>query len=366
MIALRSIISFESFINQERDSLSWYDRLPLDGVSVAPLPGLYSIVQLRERLLASYQPDCCDLELLAAHLLGANELPLPHDPWRKLTAKLSYWMAQELTYNGNRLLRMQLQRLVYYIETLIADAPHLRDLDLIVEEHTHLSAKPWDWLHLKDSTWWIASGSPSIFRTIGDTRQCWNLPLPTQLDVLSDTCLSVGSIYSAGAYLFESGQFKKLVHPKPVLVVFEHKQMRFFLDHDGSLWRDQPREWIMRLPCRQIHFARYWEGRLYCMDNSAYGSITVLDLGMLSASRRATLPVRVCNDIGFGSDGYFLIDKQQGSIYKFDLDFVFQDQALSFGRGYGRLLDPVSIHVDIDSIAVTSWLDDKVTILRYF
>jgi hypothetical protein len=61
-----------------------------------------------------------------------------------------------------------------------------------------------------------------------------------------------------------------------------------------------------------------------------------------------------------------LIDKQQGSVFKFDQSFTFLSKILSFGRGKGCLLDPVAIHADTEKISIVSWLSNKLTTIAPF
>jgi hypothetical protein len=361
---LKQVIPFRFFISQDQNSLSWYDVMPLDGAAVSGIPDQHSISHLRDKLLEAQQPDPNDLNILAALLLGQRGCLRPHDLWSKLAELLSFWMANELTANGNRLLRMQAARLNYYIETLISDSEDNRKS--ILAERNLPGSKPWDYVEYQESSWWISSGSPSLYRQNQQDIQTWHLALPTQLDPLLDGRLAVGSIYSDGAMLWNGHNWLRLEHSEPVPLVFQYERCLYFLDHFGKIWRDSPRECILSSTCRQVHFARYSGGRVYCLDNSDYGHITIVEMATNSCRRQSVLPVRVCNDITFGVSCYYLIDKQQGSVFKFDQSFTFLSKILSFGRGKGCLLDPVAIHADTEKISIVSWLSNKLTTIAPF
>jgi hypothetical protein len=361
---LKQVIPFKLFINQDQNSLSWYDVMPLDGAAVSGIPYQHSIYHLRDKLLKAQQPDPNDLNILAALLLGQGDRLHPPDLWSKLAELLSLWMANELTGNGNRLLRMQAARLNYYIEALISNSEDYQNS--ILAEHNLPGSKPWDYVEHQESSWWISSGSPSLYRQNQQDIQTWHLALPTQLDPLPDGRLAVGSIYSHGAMLGNGHNWQRLEHSEPVPLVFQHEKHLYFLDHFGRIWRDSPREYILSAACRQVHFARYSDGRVYCLDNSDYGHITIIEMGTNSYRRQSVLPVRVCNDITFGVSCYYLIDKQQGSVFKFDQSFTFLSRVLSFGRGKGCLLDPVAIHADSEKISIVSWLSNKLTTIGLF
>lgn len=359
-------IPYRLFISQDHDSLSWYNLMPLDGASVSDIPDQHDINHLRDKLLQAQQPDPAELNILAALLLGQKDQLDPLDKWQRLAELLSLWMAQELTSGGSRLLRMQAARLNYYIETLISASDSERDQQIILDEYGLLGEKHWDYVKHLNSSWWISSGLPSLYRQDLQSIQTWHLELPTQLDPLPDGRLAVGSIYSNGAMLRDEKHWLRLTHTEPVPLVFQYDEHLYFIDHHGSIWSDAPRECVKHTACRQVHFARYSNGRVYCMDNSDYGHITIVDMATSTHHRQSVLPVRVCNDIAFGEDCYYLIDKQQGSVFKFDQNFIFISRVLSFGRGKGCLLDPVAIHADTEKIHVVSWLSNKLTIIARF
>lgn len=359
-------VTFERFSNAEQDSLHWYDLLPGDGITVCKMPDTPSVDQLRNELLAAEVMQANDIDLLAAHLLG-HPHPLGSPArWKALAQRLSQTMAEQLTVRGNRALRMKAQRLNYYIEALIADPPSQQDRQLVAVERTLPGIKPWDHVEHLGATWWLSSGSPNIYRKDDSTQQQWTLGLPTQLDPLSTDRLAAGSIYSNGAHIYCAGDWGNLAHDAPVPLVFEHDSELFFLDHFGHVWRDQPRQRIGRVACEQVHFARYFNGLVYCLDNSDYGHITTFDMSDGHAVRHSVQPVQVCNDLVVTEEYCYLIDKQQGSVFKFDRHFRFLERRLQFGRQDTQLLDPVSIRMTGKHLQVVSWLSQKLTRLRVF
>lgn len=364
--ATNRVLTFEAFTNAEQDSLFWYDVLPGDGASVSGIPDTRTIGRLLNDLLTAREPKPGDIDILAGRLLGYDEPLKPLNAWQSLARRMSHTMAEQLTADGNRSLRMRAQRLNYYIETLIADSPSESDRQLLIAERTLVGMKPWDFLEHQGATWWISSGAPNVYRDNGARLEHWTAGLPTQIDPLPDGRLSVGSIYSNGALLYGENGWSELTHQHPVPLVFEYDGTRCFLDHSGQVWRDTPRQPIGRVSCRQVHFARHFDGILYCLDNSDYGHITMFDMASHLSRRQTVLPVQVCNDIVVDDECCYLIDKQQGSIFRFDPDFSYVSRALSFGRGENRLLDPVGLRICNGRLLVTSWLANKVTVTRRF
>lgn len=362
----KRVLSFDNFAHADQDSLLWYDLLPGDGASVSGIPDTRSPDQLRDELLSAGEAKAEDIDLLAACLLGRDTPLEPRTSWQVLARHLSRIMAGQLTASGNRSLRMRAQRLNYYIEALTACRTSEADKRLVIAERTLMGMKPWDFLEYQGARWWVSSGAPNIYRDDGTRLEHWTAGLPTQIDPLPDGSLSAGSIYSKGAFLYGANGWSTLPHRQPVPLVFEYGGTRYFLDHYGEVWRDIPRHPVGRVPCRQVHFARHFNGILYCLDNSEYGKISLFDMASGSSRQRSVLPVQVCNDIAITGEWCYLIDKQQGSVFKFDPDFTYVSRALAFGRGEACLLDPVGLRIDHGRLLVTSWLANKVTVLHCF
>lgn len=359
-------VTFERFSNAEQDSLHWYDLLPGDGITICEMPHAPSIDQLRDELLSAEVMQANNIDLLAAQLLGLPSPLCSPARWKALAQRISRTMAEQLTSCGNRALRMRAQRLNYYIEALIAAPPSKQDRQSVAVEQMLQGIKPWDYVEHMGSTWWVSSGSPNIYRKDQSTQQQWTLGLPTQLDPLSIDRLAAGSIYSNGAYIYCDGHWSNLAHDAPIPLVFEHNSELFFLDHYGQVWRDQPRQRIGHVAREQVHFARHFNGLIYCLDNSDYGHITTFDIASRHAERHSVQPVQVCNDL-FVTEGHcYLIDKQQGSVFKFDRNFRFLERRLQFGRQDTQLLDPVSIRITGKHLQVVSWLSQKLTQLHVF
>ena len=124
--------------------------------------------------------------------------------------------------------------------------------------------------------------------------------------------------------------------------------------------------WLQRYLVSKCHFARWFNGVLYCMDNSDFGHITSYDFKSGLAIRCSTLPVMVCNDIVVVGKNFYLIDKQQGSVFKFDCEWNFISRVLRFGKDEGCLFDPVSIRYQDGSLQVVSWLSSRLVTLKLF
>ncbi len=360
-------INYRDFAAGQTDPLIWYDLLPGDPVRITGIPDGCSGAELGDALLAAAQPDdALLLDLLTARLLNDTDDLARYPHWRELATRLSRLMCGQLARGGARPLRMRAQRLNYCIQSLLDRArPHAGEPPGLTE--TPLAgSKPWDCVMHQGARWWLTSDERNVHREDSSGTTSWRCGLPTQLDPLSDGRLSIGSIYTPGAHLTDGRQWTELKHDQPVPLVFEHDGVLCFLDHAGTVWRDSPRVVLWRTPCSQVHFARLIEGVLYCLDNADFGHLTCCDIDSGAITRHGIDPVQVCNDIAM-ADGYlYLIDKQQGSVFKFSRDFRFVARALRFGRGPGELLDPVGLRFQGGKLCVVSWLSGRLTELMPF
>lgn len=361
-------ISFPDFSNATPDSLTWYDLLPGDAIRIHDIPDSRSVLALARCLLHDPAETAAPtMDLLTARLLNGEGEGIDLAEWPALTTRLSQWMSNNLTALGSRPLRMRAQRLHYSIQSLLDRAEDPEATHLVLHEETLIGNKPWDQLKHDGAQWWISSDELNIHRRTANAHVSdWRHGIPTQIDCLADGRLAFGTLYSNGAWLTDGTSWTLLAHDRPVVLVFSHARELLFLDHDGCLVRVHDRAPLLRVPCRQVHFARYFGGTLYCMDNGDFGHLTLCDLHTGRCTHQLTWPVMVCNDLTVTPSHLYLIDKQQGSVFKFDREWHYLRRALKFGKGTGRLIDPVSIRVAGDHLQVLSWLSARITYLKLF
>lgn len=358
-----SEISFAAYAGGKRDALTWYDLLPGDGIAITSIGDERSAEEIAEQMLGANDfADPRELNVLAAKLVNQNQLSGPSETWNSLVSEMSKRMADSLNPGGDRALRMRYQRLVFCLRAILERGIEFDPASHDLTESILPGTKPWDQLRCAGGQWWISSDEQNIhFRDDRGVERHWSHGLPTQLDVLGSEAVAVGSLYSKGAAIFEHGDWSYLAHDAPVVLVFEFDRRRLFLDFRGKLWTDCPRSLFLDCKVQQVHFARCFEGRVFLLNNGDFGHITIVDLEQGTTNRLAVLPVEVCNDLVMFEQAYFLIDKQQGGIFKYDLDWQFEKRILRFGRQFGEIMDPVSIRCRKGRLQVVSWLNGKVS-----
>lgn len=362
-------LDFESFADGRMDSLTWYDLLPGDPVRIQGDNDPRSSVELAELLLSSaHLDDSRIIDILAAKLLNRCPAVRGYDRWSELSFRLSQTMSVNLTATGSRPLRMRAQRLNYYLQSVIdTTAQGIEGVDLVLAERPLQGSKPWDYFRREGEEWWVTSDQDNIHRQrFGAGESHWRRGLPTQIDEMPDGRLAFGSIYTPGAVLTDGCDWESVEHDAPVILVFSHDGQRFLLDHYGRIWADRQRRLITQVSRPQVHFARCFDGVVYCLDNMDFGHLTTYDMVSGETLRMCILPVWVCNDIVAVGDVRYLIDKQQGSVFKFDRDWRFQRRVLRFGRGPGHLQDPVSLRHQSGRLLIVSWLSARLTEIEAF
>lgn len=361
-----TVLSFADFTSGQLDSLSWYDlgagtALQIPDCPALPLP----IDQDLANLPAA--DFLAQVQVLSALCL-TGRLSLDLTTLRRLAFQTSQVMSRELTALGNRGLRMWAQRLNYGLQPLICAAEPAADLADLVAERILPGNKPWDALRWgEDGLVWITSDPVNLHLTQGTTLSELTLDLPTQIDPLDDGSLSIGSLYAhAATILHKDGSMTTVTHHAPLLVLFDWNGSRYILDKAGAVTDCRTGQRVHQAPCPQVHFARFFDGILYLLDNGDFGHVTLLRLADGQITRQPTLPVQVCNDILVTEDSHYLIDKQQGHVFVFDRDWRYRDRRLSFGTGRGQIADPVSLRRAGDGMSCISWLSGKMTELRFF
>ena len=365
MVNSRVSISYREFVMGDLNSLTWYDlgvcrTVEIAGVPDLPYPLHFNLSKMNAETFRA-QAQALSAQLLTGAI--TPELAV----LKRLAFQTSTVMSRELCTTGDRALRMWAQRLNYALQPLITEAEPEADLPTNSHEEVLDGQKPWDALRTDDALWWISSDPENLHCRTKDDVFGFSLDMPTQIDRINgDGTLCIGSLYSNGATLVCGEQRWNVAHDAPVLLVFDWAGQRNMLDGSARIWNVETRKLVYEAPCQQVHFARNFGHVSYLMNNGDFGHITLLNMETGETTRQPVLPVQVCNDIAVTENTFYLIDKQQGSIFAFDREWKFRDKRLSFGFGKGQLSDPVSLRETKNGLACVSWLSNKLTEISLF
>ncbi len=349
------------------DPFRFYATLPGDDLDLSPNWPDVDLLSTGAAVARDATEDT--LNHLALGLLGLRGAPLPDGfDWIALADACSLAYARQLGPDGHRPLRMRLARAVYMLRDRI-DHSLPNDAD-ILGERRFPPGYAWDWMPLADGDAVIDCGTGDNlhrFGTDGGEREGLRLGLPTQLDRLTDGRIAVGSSYSEGWNAWSSAKgAESQARSHPVVLAFEHGGERLELGVDGALRRDGGATEAARLPLGSVGRARHINDLMIAMDWSEAGWMFVLDLRDMTCRRVSSAPVILVNDICRLGDSYFMVDKMHGRVFAFDLDFRFREARMKFGKGFGRLYDPIAIRAHQGLLHVLSWVTGSLVTIRPF
>ena len=361
-------LSVKEFIDSHQNSLTWYDMLPGQGFEITGDIDERTAAAVADVMLSLPSIDSVEvIDLLAIKILNSCPSIEYYSNWFELSVKLSELMANNLNASGDRSTRMKAQRLNYYLQMVLDRDKNIDWFNGHYTEKTLWGSKPWDYYRSSEGEWWITSDDKNIHYLGPDgTKKSWSIGLPTQIDPQPDGKIAIGSLYTNGAIIGDRDHWEVINHESPVILVFEYQGRRLFLDVRAQIWEDSPRTIVEHPICEQVHFARYFDGVVYILNNGNFGYITSFDLRTGKIELHSTFPVLVCNDIVATKNGFYLIDKQQGSVFKFDENWQFKDKVFKFGEGSGCLMDPVALRLDNNNFYAISWISARLTTFSMF
>lgn len=307
------------------------------------------------------------LDALTLLLLAPDFSPPPVRDLRTLANHCTRLYIQAFRERSPRTLaKMSLQRLNFFLRSILdRDAPppagaYETPLDGLC---------PWDWIELPGGTLRVVSGAPNVIleRSAGG-RRTWHQGLPTQADVLAPGEVGIGSFYSNGASLLRGETLEHIEHDEPVVLLFDRGGRRLMLDARGRMLDCRGGEPLLRVPVGVVARARRSASRLYVIDWTTIGRLQVVDLDRGTIEPVDVSPVLIPNDIVEIGRFRYLLDKQQGQVFKFDGDWRLVDRRGAFGRGAGRLFDPLTIRPSADCrwLRVLNWVPATMTWMPMF
>jgi hypothetical protein len=355
-------ITSARFLARPLDPLTFYDILPSDGF-VLEDPPQGSPHDTLALLAASNPADLSESLVDRARLLllGCRRTFAGTESHllERVALNATRWYAGLLqSGKSRRSLRMKLQQLNYFLRDCL-DA-EVKTAGVIATKQADAGTPPWDFIKLAEGELRIVSGpTDNVHWTWGTTRGAASCGFPSQLDLIDGRRVSIGSIFSPGAWIFANGRVAPVAHHAPVVLVLNHDGGDWILDYEGSLF-DARGRCATRLPSplRQVDRARRIGSRLIISDWTRPETIAFIDLDSMR-SEVASLPgILLLNDICFLHGRYYALCKQQGRVFSFadDGSFAPRGSRLAFGRGFGRLFDPIALRPGPRNIEILNWV----------
>jgi hypothetical protein len=360
------LITRQDFIDKELDSQTFYDLLPSDNIKISPDLVNTTAIEFAERLMESTEENIkeSDLDELSIKLMNGCITIKKFPAWKQLADKLAICYSRLLLKEKARKKRMKLTRTNFFIRDLIDSG----QTNMPVNEWFLDCKGPWDFLRLEEERFiWIDCEKESLKVRSKNVVRSYDCGLPTQIDYLSPAKVGLGSHYTNGGWILDGETLIKIKHHCPIVSFFNFQDSVCYLDikgfiskQDGSVIGQIDADFSL------IHRCRQRGNTLVFFDWSKPRSAFVYQLNDCSLKVFELDQVIICNDICFVGNFYYLIDKEQGYIFKFNEDFSYVSKILGLGKGEGRLYDPISIRCKNDELQVLNWFSGKVVETKIF
>lgn len=355
----------------EGGAFQYYHLLPSDDLALASDWPVVDVRDIGAQLSAPSgveQGNERDIDALVLAMLahGGNQLPDGID-WKSLADRLSLLYARQLKADGSRILRMKAARANFFLRDLL-DISVDKD-EVVLGERRFSNSFVWDWLPWHDGEIIADCRGDNVHYRSGLEHDWQSLPagLPTQMDSLPGAGVAVASCYSDGWYKWIPGvSVEAFPHDCPVVLVFDFQGDCFFLDRNGSVFRQGHLQPMLSLPVDMVWRARFVDGKVFVSDWSEPRRLTVLDTDGWQISVIDSGPVLLTNDLCKVGDTYYVIDKMQGRVFSYDRNFSPKDSRMSFGKGPGCLYDPITLRFHRGNLSVLSWLTGALTEISLF
>lgn len=354
-------ISSAEFLERPLNALSFYDILPTDGVEVVASASMRSINEIIIAL-TSIDEDVSEIFLNEALLALLGAPPLDADLAADAAAHVSLLYARFLIGGKrDRSRRMKLQQLNFFLRDLLdRDAPSLAETLRVPGE------APWDWLATDFGEITILSGADGLRWTMNGLGGTAEVGFPSQLDQIDSERVSVGSIFTPGGTIFQNGLVTRVEHQSPIVLIFNLSGEDWAVAYDGTVLKLADDVAVLNLDVRQVDRVRLIDGKLFVSDWTTPGAVIVCDLASQHQKRVSLNPIILLNDICKVGSRYYAICKQQGRVFAFDSALNFIEQQLKFGRGAGRLFDPITVRHHQGRLHVLNWVTATRVILKPF
>jgi hypothetical protein len=361
----------EAFHARPMDMVAFYDAMPNDGLileGACPLnPEELTEALHRLKSMDVLQADIALLDDITMYLITQRVDASLHGLLDVVAqaARLGF-VSLIQGEKSNRPLRMRLVHLNFAILTVLDAGISTWE----AEDFVLPFRAPWDFLRMPHVTVWITSDDDNVIIQLGETSHIMRLGLPTQVDALDECSISIGTVYDNGLWLWDGFEAQHVAHARPLLVAWQHDGNGYVIDSEGFIFALSEKRivgaQVAVVPINQISKCRKIENKLFLFDWTDAFVFSVVDLADYSCKLIAVPEVAVVNDVVQVGAFFYLADKLQGMVFKYDVNFIFCGKALAFGCKHGQLIDPISLRYDEGMLCVLSWITHKVTRLPVF
>lgn len=232
------------------------------------------------------------------------------------------------------------------------------------------SGKPWDVLQIGNEVLVAASGEKGLVKIKNGKERKIAAAMVTQVDMMDDGMISLGSSYSVGIQYLEHGRYRIDPADDKCLLSFNHLGEVYHLFSDGVI-RDRRQSLIATITaCPRVDRARKFGDRLYLLNYCDTHRAFEVNLRNLRCRERRFREVVIVNDLFIEDDFIYCIDKQQGHLFKYHTEKEPECRLLwkkfKFADSADGLMDPIAVKKWDDRLVMVNWLNGKINALRNY
>lgn len=347
-----------SFFNRELNSLTFYKDLNVQVIE-DDLEWLYKRKFDRESL---YSNDTIDFLTYLLLLNFTQQTGLGNEDFYALSKSYSEKYFELInTEDVNVELKLKCQRLNYLIQlhldknkTQFQDAAFLDD---------NVYFYPWDIEAIEDGLIVVESKDAVKYNNEVVNYLSQESMMFTQVDQFNGKVV-FNSCYSQYTAVvdFKAGDSTIQKDDKCLFMFFYHNLLSNLTSVGDVLIGENKIGYVGELS-KPWRF-RVFENYLFVFDWFEFGSCVIFDLDSGLSRRHMFEEMWIPHDVVRKNDNYYFLDKQQGMIFIYDLDFRFVNSLLTFGYAKGQLCDPIGIKKNSEALVVSSWLSGKINIVN--
>ena len=284
--------------------------------------------------------------------------------WEKVCKKCAIIYTKTFNNEKFRSLRTKSVRNIYLIREIIEKNQVVIHKKIQTEK---IDLFTWDFRETYNKKIFITCDKRNLTIVSNNETKKYIAGLPTQIDILSDGSISIGSSYSKGVFFYKkNGYLTFKDFALPVITTFFYENNFFVLQKNGELLKNNKFFFKVSNFSSSICKARFINPYLIIMDWSKLNSLLIVNMQTFSIEIIKLPEIYIPNDICEYGENFYLIDKLQGQIFSYDKSFNFRKKILSFGQESGKLYDPISIYSDEKKLNVISWLNKYIVRLLPF
>jgi len=343
-----------SFFNKELNSLTFYKNINVHVIE-DNLEWLYTRMFDRESL---YSNDTIDFLTYLLLLNFTQQAGLANEDFYALSKSYSEKYFELInTEDVNVELKLKCQRLNYLIQLHLDKSKAQFQGAAFLDDNVYFY--PWDIETIEGGLIVVESRDTVRYNNeVVDYLSQENMMF-TQVDQCNGKLLFNSCYSQYTAFVDFKAEESEIRKDDKCLFMFFYRGLLSKVTSEGDVLIGENKIGYLGESNKPWRF-RVFENSLFVFDWFEFGSCVIFDLEAGLTRRYTFEEMWIPHDVVRKNDNYYFLDKQQGMIFIYDLDFRFVNSLLTFGYDKGQLCDPIGIKKNGEALVVSSWLSGVI------